>query len=60
MPEWVVVSGGFRGNPPLLAEVYGAVSAKPLHTARVGAVQVTIDDEAMSVTTLGRRRFARR
>ncbi|MEX2186744.1 MAG: DNA internalization-related competence protein ComEC/Rec2 [Pirellulales bacterium] len=59
-PEWAVVSGGFRGNPALLAEVYGKVDATPLHTARVGAVRVAIDLSGMEVTTLGRRRFAPR
>lgn len=58
-PQWVVVSGGFRGNPALLADVYGDVGATPLHTARVGAVRVSIDADGLSVRTLGRRRFAR-
>jgi competence protein ComEC len=62
-PQWAVVSGGFRGNPALLAEVYGKIDATPLHTARVGAIRVSIDGAStdgggVEVTTLGRRRFA--
>ncbi len=57
-PRWVIVSGGFRGNPQLLADVYAEVDAKPLHTARVGAVRVSIDADQTSVETLARPRFS--
>jgi competence protein ComEC len=57
-PEFVVVSGGFRGNFGLLEGVYGQVNATPLHTARVGAIRVAIDAHNLRVTTLGRQRFS--
>lgn len=57
-PEWVVVSGGFRGNLELLERVYGEVGATPLHTARAGAIRASIDADGIEVRTLGRRRFA--
>jgi competence protein ComEC len=57
-PDFVIVSGGFRGNFTLLEDVYGQVGAMPLHTARVGAIQAAIDANGLRVTTLGRQRFS--
>jgi competence protein ComEC len=56
-PDYVVVSGGFRANMDLLNLVYGEVNATALHTARVGAIRVSIDGDAISVHTLGGKRF---
>jgi competence protein ComEC len=53
-PEIVVVSGGFRGNLYPVQTTYARFGAKVLHTASVGAVQVTIDQVGMSVKPLGR------
>lgn len=58
-PEYVVVSGGFRGELSRVEAVYGAVGAKTLHTARAGAVQATIVNGELDVRTLGRTRFLR-
>ena len=42
-PQWVIVSGANEDGGPLLEQAYTKAGAKVLHTARSGAVRVTID-----------------
>lgn len=52
-PEYVVVSGGFRDDLYPVKTTYRRFGAEVLHTASMGAVQVTIDRAGTSVTSLG-------
>jgi hypothetical protein len=53
-PEYVVVSGGFRGDLDPVKTTYRRFGAEVLHTARVGAVQAIVDRSRVSVQPVGR------
>jgi len=48
-PEWVVISGSHRYDPSETEAAYRAAGARVLHTAKVGAVRVTIDQTGAGV-----------
>ncbi len=48
-PEWVVVSGSRRWPTAEIEQTYRAVGSRVLHTARHGAVSVTVDTNGISV-----------
>ncbi len=50
-PEWVVISGGFRGRLAKVRQTYEADGGRVLHTARIGAVHVVIDNAGLRVGT---------
>lgn len=50
-PEWVVISGGHEQNLPAVIDAYGRQGAVVLHTAEVGAVQVSIVAGDVQVTS---------
>ncbi len=50
-PRWVVVSGDLQTNIAALAPAYACSPDRILHTARQGAVRVTIHDQQIFVTT---------
>ena len=48
-PQWVVVSGGRASLRPETTATYRAAGAVVIHTADVGAVQVEMDGDGLSV-----------
>ncbi len=50
-PEFAVVSGGPQDNPAAMAGAYDAVGAQIVHTARSGAVTVSVNDGRLDVRT---------
>jgi competence protein ComEC len=48
-PRWVVISGTVRFDPASTTEAYRGAGGEVLHTGRVGAVLVGIDDRRISV-----------
>ena len=48
-PRWVVISGTVRFDPAATTEAYRATGGQVLHTGRVGAVLVGVDDRRISV-----------
>jgi competence protein ComEC len=52
-PSWVVVSGGMHDDLSVVRATYEAAGGQVLHTAAVGAVQVTIDRAGLRVQALG-------
>jgi competence protein ComEC len=48
-PRWVVISGTVRFDPASTTEVYRGAGGQVLHTGRVGAVLVGIDDRRITV-----------
>ena len=48
-PRWVVISGTVRFDPASTTEAYRATGGQVLHTGRVGAVLVGVDDRRISV-----------
>lgn len=49
-PEWVVVSGSVRDVSPEVMTAYTARGSRVLHTARNGAVQVSVDHRGLRVS----------
>jgi competence protein ComEC len=50
-PEWVVISGGFRGDLRRVEMIYGQAQAQSLHTAAIGAVTATMNADGLAVET---------
>ena len=50
-PEFAIVSGGPQDNPAAMAGAYDAVGAQIVHTARSGAVTVSVNDGRLDVRT---------
>jgi competence protein ComEC len=48
-PEWVVISGANEDGGRAPEQAFAAAGARVLHTARAGAVRVSIDDQQMAV-----------
>ncbi len=48
-PRWVVISGTVRFDPASTTEIYRGAGGEVLHTGRVGAVLVAIDDRRIAV-----------
>jgi competence protein ComEC len=48
-PEWVVISGGYERDLDKVIAAYQTNAASVLHTARDGAVRVTLDREQIRV-----------
>jgi competence protein ComEC len=48
-PEWVVISGGYERDLDKVIAAYQTSAASVLHTARDGAVRVTLDREQIRV-----------
>jgi competence protein ComEC len=50
-PEWVVISGGWQGDLRHVTRPYGNPGMEVLHTAARGAIQFTVSDHAIRVST---------
>ena len=50
-PEWVVISGDLRWDPGQTIATYRAAGAEVLHTARQGAIHVTLDASGVKTRT---------
>jgi competence protein ComEC len=49
-PEWVVISGSHGFDSAAVERAYRTRGARVLHTARDGAVEVTIDDQRLTIS----------
>jgi competence protein ComEC len=51
-PEWVIVSGSLSDYEPETEATYRAAGAEVVHTGRVGAVRILIDQQRLEVASI--------